>query len=311
VELVEIGEVLVPKLVFDIIDSDTLIEAPPGFKYVAFELAKKTGARVSGRPIWGSCDTADVSGNVVHLGHGVPPNISARLIRNLGGSIDKIDVDTYVLKRTNGKTYFVPVYYRVPSLTLPNDLPNGSPIYFPVPYRLIAEEIAEKLGGELVEPPMTGCWVAKPPSDVNVVVAAGYFYPLTLKLLKPNAKVYGFDPFSQRVLDVDLRFVELARLKAGTWLVDRGSKAIIISTKPGQMVDGELVRELSKRLNAVVVAVDEASPELLNDMPVDVVINAACPRIGFDDLDRVSKPVLNLGEVLHGFDLVNVLKWPL
>jgi len=300
-------------LVFDVADSDTLIEAPPGFKHVALEIARRTGARVSGRPVWGSCDTGNPEGKVIHLGHGVPPNIATRLMRSLGGSIEKLDVDTYVLRRSRGVTYFIPVYYRVPPLEIPEELPSNAQIYFPVPYRLIAEELSRRLGGDLVEPPMTGCWVAKPPSEKNVVVSAGYFYPITIKLLKPDASVYGFDPFSRRVLDVDARFMLLAKLKARAWIMGeaRGANVVVVvSVKPGQLISAELVRELARRVGATIVEMDEVSPELLSDLPADIIINAACPRIGFDDLDRISKPVLNIGEAIHGPGIVNVLKWP-
>ena len=292
---------------------DTIIEAPPGFKFVAFEIARRTGASVSGRAVWGSCDVGIKSGKVVHLGHGVPPNIAARLERHTQSRVEKLGRDLYVLRHSNGVAYFVPVYYRVPETALNEldmDIPSDSYVYYPLPYRLIAESLTEKFGLRLLSEPMTGCWVPRYPDKPSLVVASGLFYPLTLKLLNPDAQVFALDPFSKRLQDVDASFKRLAGLKAKAWL-SGGSVAILVTGKPGQMVSRETINQVASRLGAVVVEVDEASPELIDDLPVDYVVNTACPRIGFDDLDRISKPMLNIGEVLHGYDLRNVLHWPL
>ena len=292
---------------------DTVIEAPPGFKFVAFEIARRTGASVSGRAVWGSCDVGVRSGNVVHLGHGVPPNIAARLERHTRGRVEKLGRDLYVLRHSSGIAYFVPVYYRVPETVLGRldvEVPRDSYVYYPLPYRLIAEFVAEKLGLQLLDEPMTGCWVPKYPDKPSLVVASGLFYPLTLKLLNPDVRVFALDPFSKRLQDVDREFKRLAGLKARAWL-SGGSAAVLVTSKPGQMVGRETINRVASRLGAVVVEVDEASPELIDDLPVDYVVNTACPRIGFDDLDRISKPVINIGEVLRGYDLRNVLHWPL
>ncbi|MEM3327117.1 MAG: diphthamide biosynthesis protein, partial [Thermoproteus sp.] len=52
----EIDNLIVPDFVLSLLGPDVLVEAPPGFKRVALELARRTGAKVSGRPVWGSCD---------------------------------------------------------------------------------------------------------------------------------------------------------------------------------------------------------------------------------------------------------------
>ncbi len=61
----------------------------------------------------------------------------------------------------------------------------------------------------------------------------------------------------------------------------------------------------------VVIDLNEVSPDYINNLPVDAVVNTACPRIGIDDLDRFAKPVINAGDVLkvNTLDLSNLLVW--
>ncbi|AFA38881.1 diphthamide biosynthesis enzyme Dph1/Dph2 domain protein [Pyrobaculum oguniense TE7] len=277
---------------------DTLIEAPPGFKWLAMKIAEKTGAAVSGRPVWGSCDVKidPTYRKLFHLGHGVPPNIAHLLEKNLGARVVKLDTDLYKLVVGSVEAYFIPVYYKPPDV-LPTLRGEGT-IYFPVPYRRIAEELSRRSGIPMAKEPITGCWVGERPSGVAYVVATGLFYPITLKLFFPDAVVYQIDPFRNEVRDVEPEFARLMKLKARSHLVDAKRVAVVVSTKPGQRQD-EKARELAAR-GVTVVVLDEVSPDLIDDLQVDLVVNTACPRIGIDDLDRVKTPVLNYYEYIEG-----------
>ncbi|MEL9991357.1 MAG: diphthamide synthesis protein [Thermoproteus sp.] len=305
----EIDNLIVPDFVLSLLGPDVLVEAPPGFKRVALELARRTGAKVSGRPVWGSCDVglqdAEALGlkRVVHLGHGVPPNIGHLLKKNTGGSLEKIDVDTYLLKARGVEAYFVPVYY-VPPPSLPR--PPAGKIYFPLPYRLIAEELALQHSMEVAREPITGCWVGEPPGGPAVVVSSGYFYPLAVKLFYPDVEVWGYDPFRGKSYSVEGEYRRLMGLKARAHLGGWKKAVVVVSRKPGQMQREEAER-VAARLGAVVVEVDETSPELLDDLGADLVVNTACPRVGFDDLDRIKTPVVNLHE-LEGFKPQNIVR---
>lgn len=276
---------------------DTLIEAPPGFKWLAIEIAKKTGAKISGRPVWGSCDVriTDAAAlgakRIFHIGHGVPPNIVYLLGKNLGAKISKIDTDLYLMK-AEVDVYFIPAYYRPPP-SLPRPQEPGK-IYYPLPYRKIAEKIGENTGYPLAREPITGCWVGESPGAVAYVVATGLFYPLTLKLFYPDARIYQIDPFRGEIRDVEQDYMTVMKRKARAHLVTPNKIAAILSTKPGQRQDDKAA-ELAAQ-GYVVVVLDEASPEYIDDLGFDLVINTACPRIGIDDLDRIKTPVLNYHE---------------
>ncbi|MEM1597572.1 MAG: diphthamide synthesis protein [Pyrobaculum sp.] len=273
---------------------DTLIEAPPGFKWLAVEIAKKTGAAVSGRPVWGSCDVKidPAYKRIFHLGHGVPPNVAYLLRKNLGGEIRQLGEDLFRLSTQGVDVYFIPVYYKTPpNVPLPE---REGKIYFPVPYRRIAQFIHEKTGFPLARDPITGCWVGEPPGGVAYVVATGAFYPLTIKLFYPEAEVYQIDPFRGEVRSVEEDFRRVMKLKARPHLASPGKVAVLVSTKPGQR-QVEKAAELGS-MGLTVVVLDEITPEYIDDLQFDLVINTACPRIGIDDLDRVRTPVLNYYE---------------
>ncbi len=273
-------------------DRDTIIEAPPGFKWLAMHIAEKTGASVSGRPVWGSCDVRVDYGyrRVFHLGHEVPPNVGYLLRKNLA-PVEKIDTDLYRMYVRGVEVLFIPVYYKPPP-SLPTPREFGK-IFFPLPYRKIAEEISRRTGYPLVYRPITGCWVGESPTELAYVVATGVFYPLTLKFFWPNARVYQVDPFRGVVRDVESDFARVMKLKARPHLTTPKKVAVLVSTKAGQ-----LQLEKAKALNQPVVILDEITPEYIDDLGVDLVINTACPRIGIDDLDRVRTPVMNYYEYL-------------
>ncbi len=93
------------------------------------------------------------------------------------------------------------------------------------------------------------------------------------------------------------------------------SVGIIISRKPGQYRP-DLIEALINRLRRlgkefVIIDLNEVSPDYVNNLPVDAVVNTACPRIGIDDLDRFTKSVVNAGDVLkvNSRDLSNLLVW--
>ncbi|ABL87571.1 diphthamide biosynthesis protein [Pyrobaculum islandicum DSM 4184] len=277
---------------------DTLIEAPPGFKWVAMEIARKTGATVSGRPVWGACDIRPDPRfrKIFHLGHSVPPNVAYLLQKNLGGEIERVEQDFYRFKTDGTEIYFIPVYYKPPP-DLPR-LEKVGKIYFPLPYRKIAEVIHKETGFPIARDPVTGCWVGEQPGDVAYVVSTGLFYPLTLKFFYPDTTVYLVDPFRREVKDIEPEFMRLIKLKARAHISTPKRVAVLLTTKPGQRQDDKAL-ELSSR-GLVMVLLDEISPEYIDDLQFDLVVNTACPRIGIDDIDRIKTPILNYYEYKRG-----------
>jgi len=296
VDLVPLIERLSPRRI--------LVEAPLGMKSVALEVARRIGADVSGRNVWGICDIGYADAillgydTIVHLAHEISPNVLKNLSANLNCRVEKLgECDLIVIGGV--RVLVVPVYYKpvgelVERLATTIGKFDGS-VEYSLPFKLYAEEISRRVGAELSPSAITGCYISRRVNKA-LVVSSGYFHALTIKLFNPSAKVLLADPFRGVVEDVEGVFRRYLALK-----VDALNKAVrarnivaVVTTKAGQRPPH--VVEAVRRMGLAVVVADEVSPELINNLSVDAVVNTACPRIGFDDLDRVNKPVVNVGE---------------
>jgi 2-(3-amino-3-carboxypropyl)histidine synthase len=137
--------------------------------------------------------------------------------------------------------------------------------------------------------------------DCFLCVSAGKFYAsgVTLVTEKP-------------VLNLDLEKGEIRSLsdfrkkvqRLIAWnrhcLKDARKVGIVVSWKRGQMFYDPFA--LKKRLEeqgkeVIILAMDEVTPEKLEGLNLNVLVNCACPRIGIDDLTRYKIPLLNRFEL--------------
>ena len=315
------------------VGAKVLVETPLGFKNVGLEVVRYLNnkgfrAYLSGQSVWGACDFS-VAGDyqyVIHLGHALPPNIFRIISRNFRLKRGELN-DVIVVNIENGPTVLFSAVYYEPKPELINkarkalsDLAQSSDkpfIAYALPFKLYAHKIAEILNAPLAPGPITGCFVHFPIPDTVLFIGSGYFYPLTFKLLRPKTTVYLFDVFRGVVENVDSvyrRYLAM-KVKAIQEFGNARLVGIVISRKPGQYRP-DLIETLTNRLRRlgkefVIIDLSEASPDYINNLPVDAVVNTACPRIGIDDLDRFMKPVVNAGDVLkvNSLDLSNLLVW--
>ncbi len=311
-----------------------LIETPLGFKGVGLELVRylsKKGfnAYLNGRSVWGACDFSAVSDYqlIIHLGHALPPNIFHIINNNLRIVEQERNDDVISIKiRNNSQVVFAAVYYKPQPELLARlrenvkgivEANHGMLIAYALPYRLYAREIAGMFGLSIAPGPITGCFIQFPISSPVLFIGSGYFYPLTFKLLRPRATVYLLDVFRNVVEDMEYVYRRYLAMKVKALDEFKNARlvGIVVSRKPGQLRQ-DLVNPLIKRIRElgkdfVIIDLDEISPDLINNLPVDAVINTACPRVGIDDLDRFIKPVVNAGDILktNTLDLNNLLVW--
>lgn len=264
---------------------------------------------------------------VIHLGHALPPNIFRIIGSNFRLRRSEFN-DVIIVEIENGPTVlFSAIYYEPkPELlskakdVLSNFIRSGiNPfIAYSLPYKLYAHEIAKILNAPIAPGPITGCFIQFPIPNTILFIGSGYFYPLTFKLLRPQTTVYLFDVFRGGVIEnvdnVYRRYLAM-KVKAIQDFDNARSVGIIISRKPGQYRP-DLIEALINRLRRlgkefVIIDLNEVSPDYVNNLPVDAVVNTACPRIGIDDLDRFTKSVVNAGDVLkvNSRDLSNLLVW--
>jgi len=136
--------------------------------------------------------------------------------------------------------------------------------------------------------------------DCFLAISAGEFYAagLVLQTEKP-------------VLNLDLERREIRNLeefkkkvqKIVVWnkaqLKDAKRIGLIVSWKKGQL---KLPFELKKRLEAkgkevYILAMDEVTPEKIEGLELDFLINFACPRIAIDDQAKYPIPILNYDQL--------------
>jgi 2-(3-amino-3-carboxypropyl)histidine synthase len=139
--------------------------------------------------------------------------------------------------------------------------------------------------------------------DAFLYVGDGLFHPKAL-VLANSQPVHVWNPVAEKysLLDKSLMEQEIRRQKAAYAKFLHSTKiGVLISTKPGQSYFSHALKLKEKYTDKefYFVAFDTISFEGLEDFPfVEVWVNTACPRIGWDDTKRANKPMVDLGSVI-------------
>jgi 2-(3-amino-3-carboxypropyl)histidine synthase len=123
-------------------------------------------------------------------------------------------------------------------------------------------------------------------------VGTGVFHPIGIALTT-GARVIALDPLAgtAEIVSGDA----LMRRRFAVIEKARGEKSIgiLVSTKTGQR-RMELARRLAALSpDAVIVPLQEITPDELLDLGFAAYVNTACPRIAYDDQVRFPVPVLS------------------
>lgn len=137
--------------------------------------------------------------------------------------------------------------------------------------------------------------------DCFLCISAGEFYADGIVLItdKPifnldleKKEIYSLEDFRKRIQ------------KTIAWnraqLKDARKIGILVSWKKGQMLGNpfKIKEKMEKEgKEAFVLAMDEITPEKLEGLKFDFLINCACPRIGIDDLARYKIPLINYSQL--------------
>jgi 2-(3-amino-3-carboxypropyl)histidine synthase len=129
-------------------------------------------------------------------------------------------------------------------------------------------------------------------ADQILFVGTGLFHPVGIALTT-GERVIALDPLAGTALEVSGD--ALLRRRFAVIEKARGAKSvgIIVSTKSGQRR-----MELARRLTslspaAVIVTMQEVSPDELLNLGFACYVNTACPRLAYDDQIRFPVPVLS------------------
>jgi 2-(3-amino-3-carboxypropyl)histidine synthase len=129
-------------------------------------------------------------------------------------------------------------------------------------------------------------------ADQILFVGTGLFHPIGIAL-STAARVVALDPLTGTAQDVSgeallrRRFAVIERARGAT------SIGILVSTKSGQHRMGLARRLAALHPRAVIVTMNEVSPDELLNLGFGCYVNTACPRLAYDDQVRFPVPVLS------------------
>lgn len=139
--------------------------------------------------------------------------------------------------------------------------------------------------------------------DAYVYIGDGLFHPKALVWKNENKKVFAYNPFTQEQQVVDNEDIQRIKKKnkgALSTFYMSTKIGVLVTTKPGQFY---LKRALELRdeypeKEFFYILDNTIDFNSLEDFSfIDCWINTACPRIGFDDSIKISKPIINMEDV--------------
>jgi 2-(3-amino-3-carboxypropyl)histidine synthase len=132
--------------------------------------------------------------------------------------------------------------------------------------------------------------------DCFLCIGAGKFYEIGL-LLGVEKPVFSLD--LEKGVIRDLKPIKKKFQKIITWnkaqLEESKNIGILISWKTGQIKSPfKLKKKLESQGKKVyILAMDEITPEKIQGLKLDFLINFACPRLGIDEISRYKIPIIN------------------
>ena len=141
--------------------------------------------------------------------------------------------------------------------------------------------------------------------DAFLYIGDGMFHPKALVLKNPKP-AFAYNPFSQQYKKLEPKDSEIEAMKRkneGAKLKFMNSKEIgvLISTKPGQ---NQLKKayELEKKYadkNFYFLLFDTIDFGELENFPfIECFVNTACPRIAYDEAEKIRKAVVNVDDLI-------------
>lgn len=148
-----------------------------------------------------------------------------------------------------------------------------------------------------------GCSTETIDAPAFLFVGEGLFHPQALAYAN-EAQVFLYDPVSERTGTVDREEIDRRkkRREAGIKLFyHQKNIGVLLSTKSGQKDEIAIkrLREQYPEKQFYVFLGNTIDLQSLENFPfIDVWLNTACPRIGYDDIEKTLKPLINAEDVL-------------
>ncbi|MBU1198387.1 MAG: 2-(3-amino-3-carboxypropyl)histidine synthase subunit [Nanoarchaeota archaeon] len=217
------------------------------------------------------------------------------------------------------KTFFIEARYKG-KIKLPDELidklPNKIVLFTTVQFLDSVDNIKKKLekkqkkvlllktehtkhAGQLL-----GCNIKefKQDFDAFLYIGDGMFHPKAL-LLKNSKPVFAFNPFSKKFFKLEEKEInDMKKKQKGALMKFMASKEIgvLVSTKPGQnkLKQAQTLEKKFPEKKFYFLMFDTIDFAELENFPfVECFVNTACPRIAFDEAEKIRKPIVNIEDL--------------
>ncbi len=141
-------------------------------------------------------------------------------------------------------------------------------------------------------------------ADTILYIGDGLFHPRAL-ILAQDKPVILYDPIAETIKTVSKKDLQkdLNKRKANIIkYLDAKNVGILVSTKPGQqyLKNAILLKNKEKDKTCYIFIADAFSFSEMENFPfIDVWVNTACPRIGYDDAKNLPRPLININDALN------------
>ena len=292
-----------------------LIQLPDGLKpfvpKIIDSLKKRTNATfyVSADPCYGACDLAVDDAKIIgadliiHYGH-TPINIHTD-VKVIHINVEsKIPIEQIVNKALT----IIKPYERIGLITNVQhahklqELKRKLELKGKTAYIGQAGGLA-KIDGQILGCDYTTAEKIQDSVDAFLYIGGGYFHPLGV-MIKTRKPVIVADPFLGTIKNLlEFKNKILGKRRAAiTKLIASANIGIIVGLKHGQ-AKPELAEKIqkqleSKRKRTMILCIREITPNALDNFKdIAVFVNTACPRIGVDDHQNFSRPIIHVKEV--------------
>ena len=145
-------------------------------------------------------------------------------------------------------------------------------------------------------------------ADAILYVGDGLFHPKAMVLAQKGKKnpkdVILFDPIADTVKTIGQKDIEtqLKRYKANLMKYMTAEKiGILVSTKTGQQYLQNAIKLKEQSSKNIYIFIDDTfNYANMENFPfIEVWVNTACPRIGYDDVTNMPKPLININDALQ------------
>lgn len=266
------------------------VELPEGVKGAIFEIQEmlsEFSPVFSGENVYGACDTIYTDADVtLHFGHSAIPNL------DYGKKIIFVEMRRKIVIDEKRLGRMPEIGCRSVGLLATVQYIHLLPVIDSILRKKGIECIISTGDSRLAYPgQVLGCDFSAATSitasvDCFIVVADGEFHAAGIAI-STGKRTYSLNPITSEIKEVNID----GFLRRRYAMVERAMKAknvaILVSGKIGQMRIS-LARWLKSRLEnagkrAVIVFMNDISPQKIRNIPADIFVNTACPRISLDD----------------------------